>query len=289
MNILLLGGTGTLGKAILKKLAQTEYSVSVLSRNTHSNYKNIRWIQGDLADENGHQKWLKNQDVVIASVHGFFHPKGTQKIDGDAMCRFIDCARGKIKHFIYISVCNADDNSPVKAWRIKGETETHLRHSGMDYTIFKPPIFAETWWNYSGKKATETGRFFRFGDLPAENSYISVESIAELVVKSLNNPLARDRIFFIGSNQTCTDRELVKMLESFANRKIRMIQLPKILLHLGYYLARWLRPGLSELLEMMLWISEHGIFTDDTKVFDLLGVRQISMESVWQAKLRDKR
>ena len=38
-----------------------------------------------------------------------------------------------------------------------------------------------------------------------------------------------------------------------------------------------------------VWISEHGIFTDDTKVFDLLGVRQISMESVWQAKLRDKR
>ncbi|MBL7052466.1 MAG: NAD(P)H-binding protein [Candidatus Marinimicrobia bacterium] len=288
MNILLLGGTGTLGKAILSKLAQTDHSISVLSRNARSSTENIRWITGDLADENEHQKWLKNQDIVIASVHGFFHPKGTQKIDGDSLRKFMDRARGKIKHFIYISICNANLDSSVKVWRIKGETEIHLRRSGMDYTIFKPPIFAETWWKYSGKKAIETGRFFRFGDLPSENSYISVESIAELVTKSINNPIARDRTFFIGSDQTYTDQDLVKLMETFANRSIRLIQLPKILLHFGYYLTRWIRPGISEFLEMMLWLTEHGIYTDDTKVFDLLGVYPLSAESVWQAKQRTK-
>lgn len=47
MNILILGGTGAIGRALIDLLKSTSWNVLVTSRNVRENENNIRYIKGN--------------------------------------------------------------------------------------------------------------------------------------------------------------------------------------------------------------------------------------------------
>ena len=51
MNILILGGTGAIGRALIDLLKSTSWNVLVTSRNVRENENNIRYVKGNAHEE----------------------------------------------------------------------------------------------------------------------------------------------------------------------------------------------------------------------------------------------
>jgi uncharacterized protein YbjT (DUF2867 family) len=51
--------------------------------------------------------------------------------------------RLRINHLVYSSVASADRNTGIPHFDSKNEIETHLRNTGLRYTIFRPVFFME--------------------------------------------------------------------------------------------------------------------------------------------------
>jgi len=108
-NILVTGGGGFLGFAIIKQLINPQNNISSFSRSSHSQLSklDIKQIQGNLADKNGVFNAVKGNDVV-------FHVAAKPGIWGDYQDYFqtnyigtkniVDaCIQHKIPHLIYTS------------------------------------------------------------------------------------------------------------------------------------------------------------------------------------------
>ena len=128
MNILLIGGTGTISSAITRQLAETDHEVYVLNRGNNNRHLpiGIKQITADINNE----------------------AEAAEKLDGmtfDAVCDFIGFVpaqlerdyrlfAGKTKQFMYISSASAY-HKPVR-----------------DYRITEATTLANPYWEYSRNK-----------------------------------------------------------------------------------------------------------------------------------------
>jgi len=108
-NVLVTGGGGFLGKAIVKKLLKKQLTVTSFSRNFYPDLEGLGVLQikGDLSDKQGLSDAVKNMDVIfhVAAKPGiwgdfkdFFKANvtGTQNV-------ILACFENKIKQLIYTS------------------------------------------------------------------------------------------------------------------------------------------------------------------------------------------
>lgn len=69
-NILILGGTGAMGKFLVKRLSAS-YHVCVTSRKVHKSTDNVTYYQGDAHNDNFLKSILKNEKwlAIIDFMH----------------------------------------------------------------------------------------------------------------------------------------------------------------------------------------------------------------------------
>src|SRR6202165_4338601 len=76
MNILVTGGTGTLGRNVVKQLLDSGHRVRILSRRPGTGHD---WIQGDLATGAGLEAAVTGIDVIVHAASATVEP---QKVHG---------------------------------------------------------------------------------------------------------------------------------------------------------------------------------------------------------------
>ena len=107
--ILVTGGTGTLGRHVVRRLHDGGLEVRVLSRRTHDNDNGVTYLAGDLDSGLG-------VDAAVAGVQTVIHCAGAQKGDEDKARNLARAAAGAgVRHVVYISVVGADRVPVVSA------------------------------------------------------------------------------------------------------------------------------------------------------------------------------
>lgn len=100
--ILVTGGTGTLGRLVVRRLRDAGREVRVLSRSGHEAGEGVEVVTGDLAADVG-------IDVAVAGVEIIVHCAGGPKGDEDKARNLVRAAsRAGARHLVYISVVGAD-------------------------------------------------------------------------------------------------------------------------------------------------------------------------------------
>jgi len=100
--ILLTGGTGTLGRAVLPLLRDAGCKVRVLSRQTHEPTDGVEFVTGDLASGEG-------TAAAVSGVETIVHCAGTARRDDVKAGNLVRAASGaRVKHLVYISVVGAE-------------------------------------------------------------------------------------------------------------------------------------------------------------------------------------
>ena len=141
--ILVTGGTGTLGRLIVRRLRDAGYDVRVLSRRHHEAADGIDFVTGDLATGEGIEPAVDGAGTIV-------HCAGSPKGDEDKARHLIGAAlRAGAAHLVYISVVGADripigsrvDRAMFGYYGSKLAAERIVADSGLPFTTLRATQF----------------------------------------------------------------------------------------------------------------------------------------------------
>lgn len=133
-RVLVTGGTGRLGRALVPKLVDEGYDVRVLTR-VERKLAAHRWVTGDLRTGAGVADAVASVDVII-------HLATTQgRRDIEATENLIAAARAAgSPHLIYLSIVGIDD-AILSYYQTKLACERRIEASGLPWTILRATQF----------------------------------------------------------------------------------------------------------------------------------------------------
>lgn len=101
VNVLVTGGTGTLGRHVVMLLRQSGHRARIFSRHTRGH---VDAVQGDLRTGLGIERAVSGMDAIIHTATGG-RQSLTSRADVKATRRLINAAQqAGIKHFVYVSI-----------------------------------------------------------------------------------------------------------------------------------------------------------------------------------------
>jgi len=174
-------------------------------------------VAGDLRDPSSLASACAGADTVITTANTARRggDDTVDSVDRAGTQALIDAARkAGAGHFVYMSVYGAVPESPVPFLAAKGESEQHLRDSGLAWTIVAADAFMESWPGaIVGARVLAGQPVVIVGDGRRRHSYIAEHDVAQYLVAAATNPAARNRQLAIGGPQALSWRDVIATYE----------------------------------------------------------------------------
>lgn len=137
-NILVTGGTGNNGRAVLEHLARTEIPVRAMLRDPAKaavKAPNVHYVAGDFEDARSLSQALEG--IEVAFLVTAYEPTFPAK-----HAAFIRAAEAAgVRQIVQLSGVGANVGSQVRTLQWLGKAEDHLRDSSLDWTILRAATF----------------------------------------------------------------------------------------------------------------------------------------------------
>src|SRR5688572_28856297 len=149
-DVLVLGGSGFVGRHVCAQLVANGYRVTIPTRDRERAKVDLITlptadvIDADVHDEATLDRLVKGCGAVINLV-GVLHDgrgKGSFAQAHVGLARKVvgACQRAGVRRLLHMSALNADPNGPSDYLESKGEAESIVRGSNLDWTIFRPSV-----------------------------------------------------------------------------------------------------------------------------------------------------
>jgi NADH dehydrogenase len=148
MRVLVLGGTGFVGRALLRRLSQDGHQLTVLARRPER-HRDLLLIPNVTMVETAHfsdlflRKHIKGQDAVINLI-GILHERGKSTFEhahvGFAHKLVAACSVEGVTRLLQMSALGATRDAPSAYLRSKAEAQALVHGSGLDVTSFAPSV-----------------------------------------------------------------------------------------------------------------------------------------------------
>jgi uncharacterized protein YbjT (DUF2867 family) len=136
MNVLVLGGTGTVGTQVVRELLKRGADVSLLTRDAKKSVPSgAKAVVGDLLDPSTIRTAFHGRDAVflLNAVSATECHEGLMAVNGARMA--------SVRKIVYLSVQEADKAAHLPHFGAKVAVETALRNSAIPFTILRPNNF----------------------------------------------------------------------------------------------------------------------------------------------------
>jgi uncharacterized protein YbjT (DUF2867 family) len=237
MSLLIVGGTGTLGRQIVLQALTKGYPVKCLVRNFRKANFLKEWgaelIYGDLSIPETIPPCFKGITAVIdASTSRPADLDIVKIVDWYGKLALVEAAKvAKVKRFIFCSTQNLEQFSNIPLMKMKQGIEIKIKQSELPYTIFRLTGF------YQG--LIEQYAIPILENLPIwvtnENicvSYMDTQDIAKFCLKSLQLPETQNKTFFLGGPKGWVSSEIINLCEQLAGQSAKVNQIPLFILKL---------------------------------------------------------
>jgi uncharacterized protein YbjT (DUF2867 family) len=250
-RIVVLGGTGFVGRHLCGELARLQYRITVPTRNA-SGAQAVRaeplldLVQADVHDGPTLARLLQGHDAavnLVAILHGSSFE--FQRVHVELVKKLTRaCADVGLHRLVHVSALGASPDAPSMYQRSKAAGEAVLQGSGLDWTVLRPSVmFGE-----GDKFLTLFARLQRmFPIVPlagADTLFqpVWVGDVVSAIVQCLQRNDTGKRIYEICGPEVFSLRRLVKLAGSLSGHPRAVLGLPPPLARLQAFLME-LAPG----------------------------------------------
>ncbi|MDQ3913110.1 MAG: NAD(P)H-binding protein [Actinomycetota bacterium] len=133
-EILVTGGTGTLGRRVVDRLRADGRQVRVLSRSGRPGT-----VRGDLSTGENLEAAVRGTDTIVHCASNSVKSRQTDVAGTELLLH--EAARAYVAHFVFISIVGVDRNPYFPYYRVKLDTERVVERSPVPWTILRATQF----------------------------------------------------------------------------------------------------------------------------------------------------
>ncbi len=240
MRVVVAGGTGFIGSAVVKRLLDTggdEVTVTTRDPARRDPWNGrVRLVQAFAGDALSLARAFTRADVVVHCIQFPNHPvedpgKGRTYMDVDGRGTSVAVAAAKrvgVRRFVYLSGAGAGQDRPQPWFRAKDMAEGAIRESALEHGVVRPS------WIY-GPRDHSMNRFVFFcrrlpvvpvignGRTPVYPMH--VDDVARDVVELVRRPDATDKVLEIGGERKTMD-EVIRTIQEILRRRRPLLHHP---------------------------------------------------------------
>ena len=250
MQVLVVGGTGTLGRQIARRALDEGHEVRCMVRTPRKASFLQEWgvelTRGDLLEPASLDYALEGVDAVIdAATSRPDDPKSIYETDWDGKLNLLRaCERAGVKRFVFLSLLDADKHRDVPLMDIKYCTEKLLRESELDYTVLQGAAFMQGVISQFAIPVLESQTVWVSGS-PTSIAYMNTQDMARFAVSALDHPDTIRKTFPVVGPKAWNTGEVVQLCELASGKSARVFRVPPALLDLTAGICSFFEPAVN--------------------------------------------
>jgi uncharacterized protein YbjT (DUF2867 family) len=237
MKVLVTGGTGFVGQAVVRALVDAGHTVRVLERApgkaARAGLEGVEAVQGDMADATSLRSAVDGQDAVVhlvAIITG--KPEEFESVMEQGTRDLVGAAKeAGVRRFVLISALGVTEETKdlVPYYRAKWDMERTVRESGLEHVIFRPSFVF-------GPGGAALQQFTRIAKLAPVTPIVGsgtqrlqpiwIEDVGAYFAAGLAQSEATNRTFEIGGPDVITWNEFWERLKRTLGIRRPSIHLP---------------------------------------------------------------
>ena len=234
-KILILGGTGFVGRHLCEKLAEGDYRTTVLTRR-RANAKHLQMlpmvdvIEGSAYDAAGLTPLLAEHDAVVnlvAILHG--SEAAFDKTHVQLPQTLVQaCLAAGQRRIVHVSSLGADANAPSMYQRSKARGEAVLFGSGLDVSVLRPSVIfgAEDKFLNTFASLQKMFPFIPLAGSTAKFQPVWVEDVATALVKCIEGISTIGKTYEACGPDVFTLKQLVQLAGQYSGNDKPVVGLP---------------------------------------------------------------
>jgi len=234
-KVCIIGGSGFVGRAIVRQAAAAGIQVTVACRHPERarelQVNGARMAKVDISSGKGLDEAVAGHDCVINLVGLLFergrytfsasHVKGTENV-------IAACKRAGISRYLHMSALGAGAVPESSYANTKNEAESLVRQSGLNWTIFRPSIIYGAGDSFFNKFKAMSALAPVMPVIHGGTRFqpVWVEDVARAFVVSIANPHTESQTYELGGPKQYSFRELLKLLMETLGRHRLLLPVP---------------------------------------------------------------
>jgi len=308
--VVVFGGSGFIGKHVVRALAKRGARVRIAMRRPHLGHElrvmgdvgQIQLVQANVRFPQSIDAALEGADAVVNLV-AVLNESGKQSFDAlhvDAARAIAEAAAKRgIKRMVHFSALGAAPKG-AKYARTKYAGERAVLEALPSAAIMRPSIVfgpGDHFFNRFGEMARNPWLYGMLGAIPligggkTKFQPVFVGDVADAAVAALETPAARGHIYELGGPRVYTFKELMQFIRSETDRNAPLMPLPFFLAHplgllvnWGFALLPWAPPLTGD--QVTLLKRDNVVGDPNARTIADLGVTQLeSVEAIVPAYL----
>ena len=239
MKVLVTGATGFVGREVVRQLHKTGHSIRILARSRNASRVEEAvscWgaevHPGDVLDVASLNGAVNGMEAVIhlvgiiaevgESTFENVHTRGTGNLVTAAQ-------QAKVRRFVHMSALGTRPNATSRYHQTKWAAEELVRHSGLDFTIFRPSLIygpQDQFINLFARVIRLSPVVPLMGSPRARFQPVSVETVAAAFTKSLGEPKSIGQTYDLCGSEALTLSEIVDRILAVLHRRRLKLHMP---------------------------------------------------------------
>ena len=239
-NCLIFGGSGQIGRNLIRKLTRNNFRVTVVTRNIHqksyiiktqanAGYVNI--VESSIFDENKLRELFRNADVCINLIGILYEKKRSSFRNIHTLLPSLLaklCKQNNLKHFIHLSALGINESTESKYAQSKLDGEKEILKNFPLSTILRPSVVYSVDDNFTTNFMTLLNRLPIFPlYYNGQTKFMPIHSsdLVDIIYNIISKNIYSQIIECVGT-ETLTLKEIIEKLLNLIDKRRILLPVP---------------------------------------------------------------